>query len=546
MTAGATSQSTPKNPQQLRRLRSGGPGSQVTVAVLALALLATAVLILSAQRQSRERLDNSLTRSARASAEFTQVAVEELGRRQAIAAESRLVDTATTEDLGVIASTLGVGFALVLDSDGTLLAVHPDREIDGPATVAAFPHLQRALTGKTSVSATLAAPSFPSGVAIAVAAPFEGRDGLRVLSTAFDRDATVLSGNLRGVRVTPNTTAWLVDETGGVVAFGASAEPPPELPIDVLDGVVFDLDDQAVVAIAVDGTPWTVIASAPATELYALLRGWTQWQPWIALAMGIVASSLLVLLSRRQRMLSFELTVANEELATTASRMRDFVAIASHELRTPASVILGYALLLDRRGTDLSETERSRATTRLVRSSQRLARLTDELTTQATADRGELDLQIETIDVAAVAADAVENAVLANSEPVTVQTTVPVLAQADAVHLHRVLDNLLENAQVYGAQPIQVRVDDVDGWAEIRVRDHGDGVDPEFVPELFERFSRGRHAMASNGPDGTGLGLSLSRGIAEQMGGTLTHEHASPGSSFVLRLPKAPPTSPLD
>jgi len=112
---------------------------------------------------------------------------------------------------------------------------------------------------------------------------------------------------------------------------------------------------------------------------------------------------------------------------------------------------------------------------------------------------------------------------------------VPVLV--DPGHLQQMVTNLVSNAGKYGRPPIEVSAEvRVDGWVEVRIRDHGNGIPAAFVPRLFDRYTRADARQAH----GTGLGLFIVRHLAEANGGSITYDpDGAPGACFVLRLEAA-------
>jgi signal transduction histidine kinase len=112
-------------------------------------------------------------------------------------------------------------------------------------------------------------------------------------------------------------------------------------------------------------------------------------------------------------------------------------------------------------------------------------------------------------------------------------------ALVDPVALDRVVSNLLANALRYGRAPITVAAEQRDRHFRLTVEDRGDGVSPEFVPRLFERFSRAAHDALA--PDGAGLGLSIAQSYAQAHGGELLYRRAERGGArFELVVPSDP------
>ena len=115
---------------------------------------------------------------------------------------------------------------------------------------------------------------------------------------------------------------------------------------------------------------------------------------------------------------------------------------------------------------------------------------------------------------------------------------------ADPTVLERVAANLIVNALRYGAAPITVSASQPDRHFRLVVEDHGDGVPPEFVPELFERFTRSKDSRAKVDA-GAGLGLAIARSYAQAHGGELVYMPAEPhGARFELVLPGSPVRPP--
>jgi signal transduction histidine kinase len=114
------------------------------------------------------------------------------------------------------------------------------------------------------------------------------------------------------------------------------------------------------------------------------------------------------------------------------------------------------------------------------------------------------------------------------------------VAVADRAALERIVTNLVTNAFRYGAAPVTVRAEQNDRHFRLSVEDCGGGVAAEFIPDLFERFSRSEGSRA--GSVGTGLGLAIARSYARAHGGDLLYEDASPhGAKFMLVLPQPRP-----
>lgn len=217
----------------------------------------------------------------------------------------------------------------------------------------------------------------------------------------------------------------------------------------------------------------------------------------------------------------------------------EFLAVVSHELRTPLTSMLGLLLTLDRHGDRLEQDERQHLVTRALVNAQRQRQLVEDLLNVSRVLDGALDAQVDDIVVAPVVEQAVASSELDAGPVVTVPHAHR--ARVDPGHLRQILVNLLTNAEKYGAAPIEVTSTLADDGRSVvlRVRDHGPGVAPEFVAQLFGRFtqeSTGDRRTAR----GMGLGLWISQSLAGANGGDLTYESArGPGACFALSLPVA-------
>jgi signal transduction histidine kinase len=132
--------------------------------------------------------------------------------------------------------------------------------------------------------------------------------------------------------------------------------------------------------------------------------------------------------------------------------------------------------------------------------------------------------------------DLVDAAAADKAQAVTVEVDDELEAEADPNAFDRIVTNLITNAFRYGEPPVIVRARRSDNHFYVVVEDRGHGVSPDFVPSLFERFSRSEGARARAG--GTGLGLAIARSYARAHGGDLLYHEAEPhGARFELLLP---------
>jgi PAS domain S-box-containing protein len=242
-----------------------------------------------------------------------------------------------------------------------------------------------------------------------------------------------------------------------------------------------------------------------------------------------------------------------EELSVELARTKDeFLALVTHELRNPLSVITNTAALFDDELDELSAAQQREYLRISNRSAERLAAMAGDLLDLARLESGHPDIDPAATDLAQVVADAVQAATIAATSKrltVHVDTTGDLVLHADAARLRQVADNLLGNAIKYTPAGGSVTVtalsaDDGEGEACVvwTVADTGIGIPATDRPKLFRRFYRASTALQHRIP-GTGLGLVVTRAIIERHHGTITvTDHDGPGTTFVITLPVKPPT----
>lgn len=229
---------------------------------------------------------------------------------------------------------------------------------------------------------------------------------------------------------------------------------------------------------------------------------------------------------------------------TSFERQRSFIADASHELKTPLTLIRADAEVLSRGLTDPDERELADD---LLSETDRMSALLSDLLTLARLDAGKLGVEQETFDLAGVIAETSERfAVRAETEGKRLEARFDpdggkLPASGDAARTGQILAALVDNALRFTPEGGLVTVGGraEDGRAETTVTDTGPGVPPEHLGRIFDRFYRAEEARtrAPSG-GGTGLGLSIARDLARAQGGELIAANAEGGgASFKLRLP---------
>lgn len=222
-----------------------------------------------------------------------------------------------------------------------------------------------------------------------------------------------------------------------------------------------------------------------------------------------------------------EIKASQRTLERTNEAMREFVATASHDLRTPLSSVIGFAETLAHHPDQLGDGDQEVCIDGIVRNAHRAARLVDDLLTLSQIQATAITAHLAEVPLAAAARSAASDAGVGVS--VEVDEDLHVLVDAD--HLHRMLVNYLSNAARHGRPPIVARGAVVDGRVEVTISDAGDGVPSAFRERLFTSFARAQQSSA-----GTGLGLSIVRGLASANGGEAFHQDDAPGATFGLRL----------
>src|SRR5215217_4731090 len=223
-------------------------------------------------------------------------------------------------------------------------------------------------------------------------------------------------------------------------------------------------------------------------------------------------------------------------------KQRAFVADASHELKTPLTLIRADAEMVLYRGR-LHEEDRTLVDHALAET-DRMSAILSDLLLVARLDAEEADLTRKPFDLTAVLSEEAERfGVQAAAKEVRLEVQVPgeLSARGDSKRTGQVLAVLLENAVRFappgGCIAVSGRLQD--RWVEASVRDTGPGISPEHLPRIFDRFYRAEASRTRGKGAGTGLGLAIARELARAQGGDLVAENAKEGgATFCLRLPR--------
>jgi PAS domain S-box-containing protein len=249
----------------------------------------------------------------------------------------------------------------------------------------------------------------------------------------------------------------------------------------------------------------------------------------------------------REQLLQRELTARRD--AEAANRAKDeFLATLSHELRTPLNAIVGWTrMLLD--GT-LDERSTARALKVIDRNAHLQVQLVADILDVSRIITGGLQLDLRPVDLGlaiGTALDAIRPA--ADAKKIRILTHLEDsarLTEADPQRLQQIVWNLLANAVKFtpaGGLVVVELCETPDNGLRIRVRDDGAGIDPGFLPHVFERFRQGDGSV-SRQHGGLGLGLAIVRHLVELHGGTVRAESEGPGrgSTFTVELPRPDPS----
>ncbi|MFF5338007.1 sensor histidine kinase [Streptomyces sp. NPDC013181] len=228
------------------------------------------------------------------------------------------------------------------------------------------------------------------------------------------------------------------------------------------------------------------------------------------------------------------------------TRLRQFVADAGHELRTPLASIRGYAELT-RRGGEETGPDTRHALGRIESEAQRMTGLVEDLLLLARLDAGR-PLSYETTDLSPLVVDALSDARAADTTGgagparhwhLDLPDT-PAVVRADPTRIHQVLVNLLSNARSHTppGTTVTARVLAAPDGVTVEIQDDGPGIPPDLLPHIFERFTRG-DASRSRHAGSTGLGLAIVQAVVTAHGGTARARSAPGGTVFAVRLPAA-------
>jgi two-component system sensor histidine kinase MtrB len=228
-----------------------------------------------------------------------------------------------------------------------------------------------------------------------------------------------------------------------------------------------------------------------------------------------------------------ELETALEELSASQEDKARFVASVSHELRTPLTSVVGLAHTLTEPGQVFSPQERRELLELIVSESEEVASIVEDLLVAARVDSGELSMAAVPLRLDEELCAMVEVCEIA-VEPLRVE---PVTVIGDRVRIHQIVRNLITNADRYGGEAVTVEVYGDGTSAVLAVKDDGPGVPDDKLDLIFTAFGKAHQDPART--ESVGLGLTVSRNLAQLMGGDVVYERSKGWTSFELHLPQA-------
>ena len=209
-----------------------------------------------------------------------------------------------------------------------------------------------------------------------------------------------------------------------------------------------------------------------------------------------------------------------------------FVASVSHELRTPLTTVVGLAHTLANDGDRLSAAERDEFVEMIVEQSEEVASIVEDLLVAARAGTGRLSIELSEVDLGTEL-----NSVEHGEMGITPGESTPVLVIGDPIRVRQVLRNLVSNCVRYGGAEKRIGLSRKGFSGVVAVQDTGPALPDDQIEEIFSAYGRAHDRPGRT--DSVGLGLTVSRQLAQMMGGDVTYSHDGTWASFELRLPIA-------
>lgn len=352
----------------------------------------------------------------------------------------------------------------------------------------------------------------PSGIGLLDNGTARFVDVNPALMRLVGRDADAMIGRRISDFVPP---AWREEVEAYAASIRAGTAEPREFPMQTPDGQEVALS-------------WSVSSGI---------------EPGIDMVVATDISQHAQLERRRQQLLESERMARGE--AERVNRLKDtFIAVLSHELRAPLNAIMGWVHVLQKRG---GNDDTMRGLNAIERNGHIQARMISDLLDMSRLNLGKLPMSVEALDPAEAlqaAVHAMRPAIDDREVVVSLDLTPPYRPiQADGSRLQQIVWNLLSNAIKFSPRggTVEIRLRQDDDETVIGIRDEGQGIAPEFLPFVFDRFMQS-DAGSNRHQGGLGLGLSIVKQLVEAHGGTVTvcSEGLGKGSLFEVHLPAEP------
>ena len=298
---------------------------------------------------------------------------------------------------------------------------------------------------------------------------------------------------------------------------------------------------------------WSIAVSVPESEAFANVHAVQQIWMYLGIFMALTILLYYIWVRRNSKRLTaqaVEQAVLTEKLhkAEAADRAKStFLSNMSHDIRTPMNAIIGYTTLVQ---TNLDNRERTQEyLSKILSSSNHMLSLINDILDMSRIESGKLNIEEKECTISDIFKD-LRNIVQTEMQSKQLNffmDTVDIIDEdiyCDKLHINQVLLNLLSNAIKFTpaggtvALTIRQKPNAPTGYGsyEIRVKDTGIGMSPEFIEHIFEPFERERNTTAS-GIQGTGLGMAITKNIVDTLGGTIeVHSEQGKGTEFVINF----------
>jgi signal transduction histidine kinase len=216
----------------------------------------------------------------------------------------------------------------------------------------------------------------------------------------------------------------------------------------------------------------------------------------------------------------------------------EFLASVSHEIKTPLTAIVGFSQILED-DEAMSHEDRVLMISSIGEQAREVSDLVNDLLVASRAEAGEVRVEMQPIDVGGQVRQTLAAGGTFTTGVEFHHPSEPVMATADPARVRQILRNLLTNAERYGGPNVSASIVTVDGWVCVDITDDGAGIPEEEREAIFLLYHRVQNEASRK--DGAGIGLAVSRQLAELMGGSLSYFHDGERSVFRLKLPAGEP-----